>query len=144
MHGQADFVQELLGGQQQVDGQGSVTLDEDGVFRVADKALDAQVLLDFAEEYLDAPAFLVDVGDGMCGQAEVISQEFVMLARFRVTIADAAQAQGFAPADHFDDVVGGDPGPAIYRPPFDQLVNGVVLRRVTKKMLFSPTSRNQE
>lgn len=92
LHRKADFAQELLVGQQQIHRQGSVNLDKDGVFRVADKAFDAQVLFDFAEEDLNAPAFLVNVDDGTGGQAEVIRQEFIMFACFCVTIADAAQA----------------------------------------------------
>lgn len=43
-------------------------------------------------EYFDAPAFLVDVGDGSGGQTEVIGQKFVTDARFRVPITDTTQA----------------------------------------------------
>jgi len=92
LHGHACIAHELLVGQQQVHGQGCVNLDEDGIFRVADKALDAQGLLDFTEEYFDAPALLVDVGDGSGGQTKEIGHKFVTLARFRGSIADAAQS----------------------------------------------------
>ena len=45
-----------------------------GVLGVADEGLDLQILLDEAEENLDLPALLVDVGDGL-------GREFEMLVR---------------------------------------------------------------
>jgi hypothetical protein len=61
-------------------------------------------LLDFFEEKLDLPTFFVYVGDGFRAQPEVVAQKFVVLAACRVTVADAAQTQGFPPTGEFDDV----------------------------------------
>ncbi len=69
LHGHADFAHEFLVGQQQVHGQCGVALKEDGVFRVADNAYDAQDLLDFTEEYLNAPALLMDSNDRTADKA---------------------------------------------------------------------------
>ena len=46
-----------------------------GVFRVADDGLDPQVLLDEAEADLDLPALLVDIGDGLGRQLEMVGEK---------------------------------------------------------------------
>ena len=63
LYGKADTAQEFLIREKQVNRQSGINLDEDGVFRVADKGFDTQVLLDFPEENFDVPAVFVDVGD---------------------------------------------------------------------------------
>ena len=65
-----------------------------GVFGIADEGLDLQILLDPAEEDLDLPAFLVDVGDGLGCQPEVVGEEHVNFAGFGVLVNDAAQGLG--------------------------------------------------
>lgn len=64
------------------------------VLRVADEGLDLQILLDPAEEDLDLPALLVDVGDGLGRQPEVIGEEHVNFAGFKVVVNNAAQGLG--------------------------------------------------
>ena len=46
-----------------------------GVFRVADDGLDPQVLLDEGEEDLGLPVLLVDIGDGLGRQLEMVGEK---------------------------------------------------------------------
>ena len=46
-----------------------------GVFQVVDDGLDPQVLLDEAEEDLGLPVFLVDIGDGLGRQLEMVGEK---------------------------------------------------------------------
>jgi hypothetical protein len=46
-----------------------------GVFRVADDSLDPQVLLDEAEADLGLPVLLVDIGDGLGRQLEMVGEK---------------------------------------------------------------------
>ena len=62
-----------------------------GVLRVADEGLDLQILLDPAEEDLDLPALLVDIGDGLGRQPEMVGEKHVTLAGGGVLVNDAAQ-----------------------------------------------------
>jgi len=43
-----------------------------GVFRVADERFDFQVLFDEAEEDLNLPAFLVNIGNGLGGEPKMV------------------------------------------------------------------------
>ena len=92
LDGQADSAEKFLICQEQIDRQGGINLDEHGIFRIADKGFDAQILLDFPKENLDLPAFFVNIGDGFGYQSEVVGQKFVAFAAFRITVANAAQA----------------------------------------------------
>jgi len=83
---------------QKIDDEGRVDLTHDGVLGVADEGLDLQILLDEAEEDLDLPALLVDVGDGLGRQPEVVGEEHVNFFAFRVLVNDAAQGLGALPA----------------------------------------------
>jgi hypothetical protein len=65
-----------------------------GILGVADEGLDLQILLDAAEEDLDLPALLVDVGDGLGRQPEMVSEEHVDFAGGGVLVNDAAQGLG--------------------------------------------------
>jgi hypothetical protein len=56
LHGHTDLAQEFLVCQKQIHGQIGVYLNNHGIFRIANEALDTQILLDFAEEYLNLPA----------------------------------------------------------------------------------------
>ena len=133
LHGQPEAAEEFLVCKEQIDSQGGVNLNHDRVFRVADKTLDAQVLFDFLEKQFDFPAFFIDIGDGFGAQPEVIGQELVMFTAFRVTIADAAQAQGFSLADDLNDMVGSDAGFTVHRAALQQLIHGVALEAGHKK-----------
>ena len=90
LHGHADTAQEFLVREEQINRRDGINLDADGVFRIADRGSDTQILLDFPEESFDLPAVFVDVGDGFGRRPKMVSQKFVMLAAFRVTIADTA------------------------------------------------------
>jgi hypothetical protein len=65
-----------------------------GVFGFPDEGLDLQILFDPAKEDLDLPALLIDVGDGLGHQPEVIGEEHVDFAGFGVLVNDAAQRLG--------------------------------------------------
>ena len=65
-----------------------------GVLGVADEGLDLQILLDPAKEYLDLPALLVDIGDGLGYQPEVVGKEHINLVGFGVLVNDATQRLG--------------------------------------------------
>ena len=65
-------------------------MGQHGVFRVADEGLDLQVLLDEAEEDLDLPAFLVDIGDGPGRQLEMVGEKDLAPAGGGVAVGDAA------------------------------------------------------
>jgi len=102
---QPHSTQKFLVREEQVDCQRGVELYEYDIFRVADKRFDAQILLDFPEENFDLPAGFVNFGDGFGYQAEVIGQKFIMVAGFRVTITDPAQAQSLSLVADLDDMV---------------------------------------
>jgi len=46
-----------------------------GVLGVADEGLDLQILLDAAEEDVNLPALLVDVGEGLGRQPQMVREE---------------------------------------------------------------------
>jgi hypothetical protein len=126
----AQVAQELKITKQEIDDEGGVDLGQHGVFRVADEGLDLQVLLDEAEEDLDLPAFLVDVGDGLGRQLKMVGEKDVALAGGGVPVGDAAQGnetfQGFG-ASQPDGLVGEQPLAFIYFMVLQHLVAGVAL-----------------
>jgi hypothetical protein len=67
LHGHTELVNEFLVCQQQVHGQSGIYLNEYSVFAIADKALDAQILLYFSEEYFNLPAVFVNIRNGFGG-----------------------------------------------------------------------------
>ncbi len=73
-------------GDEDIDGDGDPDLGLDGVFGIAEEALDAQVLLDPFEEQLDLPAAFVEPCDGERRQGEVVGQEDEGLAGLRVAV----------------------------------------------------------
>ena len=91
MQSNAQVAQELEITKQEIDDECGLDLGQHGVFRVADEGLDLQVLLDEAEEDLDLPAFLVDVGDGLGRQLKMVGEKDVALAGGGVPVGDAAQ-----------------------------------------------------
>jgi len=105
----AQVAQELEITQQEIDDEGGIDLGQHGVFRVADESLDFQVLLDEAEEDLDLPAFLVDVGDGLGRQLEMVGEKDIAPAGGGFQVGDAPQGHGtflgFGPGQP-DGVVG--------------------------------------
>lgn len=115
LNGQPETVEEFLVCKEQVNCQGRVNLNHDRVFRVADKHFDTQILFDFLEEKLDFPPLFINVGDGFGTQPEVSGQKFVVLAAFRIPVADAAQEQAFSPADDLNDMIGCDAGFTVHR-----------------------------
>ena len=126
----SEAAKELEVAKQKVSDQGYVNLGHDGVFGVADEGFDLQVLFDEAEERLDLPAFLVDIGDRSGGQVEVIGQEDVVLAGFLVAITYSAQGDRIiAPfgSGQPDDLIGSEAQSAIDFVALDHLVIGVGL-----------------
>jgi len=79
---------------QKIDDQGRIDLAHHGVLGVPDEGLDLQVLLDEAEENLDLPTFLVDVGDGLGRQLKIISEKDVAFIGGGIPVGDAAQGSG--------------------------------------------------
>jgi hypothetical protein len=65
-----------------------------GVLGVADEGLDLQILLDEAEENLDLPALLVDIGDGLGRQLKMIGEKDLAPAGSSVKVGDATQETG--------------------------------------------------
>ena len=65
-----------------------------GVFGVADEGFDLQVLLDPTEKNLDLPAFLVDIGDRLGRQFEMVGEKDIASAGGGVKVSDAAQGNG--------------------------------------------------
>ena len=64
---------------QKVDTDGYPYLSLHAVERGTKESFDAQILFDPFEEQLDQPSFVVDLGNGQRSDAEIISQENVML-----------------------------------------------------------------
>ena len=125
LDGHPDSTQEFLVGEKQIDGQGSINMDEHGIFCVADKGFDTQILFDFPKEDFDLPAVFVNIGDGFGRESEMVGQKLVMLAAFGIAIANAAQAQHVTFTDNLNDVIRGDAGFSIHRTALQELVNGV-------------------
>lgn len=96
--------------QQQVDTHSDPELREHGVPGRTDKGFDLEVLLDAFEKQLDLPAGFVDLSDGLGCQRKVVAQKHVVLAGFRITVADTAQRNrantGFAASDENGLVTG--------------------------------------
>lgn len=90
LYRQAETVQMLHEGHQQVNGQGGEYLNKHSVLRSSDKGFDMEILFDLPEEYLDQPALFVDVGDGLRGQAEVVGQELEVLTAVRIAVSYSA------------------------------------------------------
>jgi len=72
-----------------VGGDGNPDLGLDGVLGGPIERLDAQVLLDPFEEEFDLPAGLVELGDGPCGQIELIGQEDRAFVDLGIEVANA-------------------------------------------------------
>ena len=75
MQSNTQVAQELEITKQEIDDEGGVDLAQHGVFRIADKGLDPQVLLDEAKENFDLPAFFIDIGDGLGRQLEMVGEK---------------------------------------------------------------------
>jgi hypothetical protein len=83
-------MQSFLGnGDQDVGGYGNPDLRLHRVLAGAQKAFDAQMLLDPFEEQLHLPAALVQRGDSQRRQARIVGQEHQRLAGLRIVEADA-------------------------------------------------------
>lgn len=80
LDGESDTTQKFLVSEEQVDRQGRVDMNQQGIFHVPGKRPDSRVLLDFPEEYLNLPAIFVNLGDSPGRKTEVIGQEFVTSA----------------------------------------------------------------
>jgi len=83
LEAEADAGLELEPGKDEIGDHGYVDLAQDGVFRGAYEGFEAKILLDEPEERLDLPSLLVDVGDGLGGEIEMVGQEFVEFSGFR-------------------------------------------------------------
>ena len=90
LDGQADTAQEFLVCEKQINRQGGIDLDEHGVFRVADKGCNTQILLDFPEKNLDLPAVFVNVGDGFGRKSTVsiVPTKFCVIFRGHSSLYD--------------------------------------------------------
>ena len=89
----------LNNGDEHVGGHGAPDLRLDRVLAVAQKLLDAQVLLDPFEEQLDLPAAFVPSGNGQGRQGRVVGQEDQSLLSFGIFEADTAQVFGVVLGD---------------------------------------------
>ena len=81
-------------GHQHVNGHGDPYLGLDGVGRLPEEALDAQVLFDPFEKYFHCPASLVEPGDHQSRQLEVIGEIDKEAAALLVPVTDPAQEIG--------------------------------------------------
>ena len=89
MHSQAELAHEPDIGQQKIHAHRDPDLRHHRIARGAQKGFDLQVLLDPFEEQLDLPAFLVDCRNGAGSQMEGVGEKDIMLAGFRIPVADA-------------------------------------------------------
>jgi len=92
LQGNAQVAQELEIAKQEIDDEGRIDLAHHGVLGVADEGLNLQILLDLAEEGLDLPALLVDVGDGLGRQLEMVGEKDLAPAGGGVPVDDTASA----------------------------------------------------
>jgi len=100
------------------------------VLGVADEGLDLQILLDPAEEDLDLPALLVDIGDGLGYQPEVVGEEHKNLVGFGVLVNDAAQRLGALSgfrAGKLDGLIGQQSQGGVDGTPLQHPVTGIAL-----------------
>jgi hypothetical protein len=74
--------------QQQIIAQRYSNLAQYCILAGAEEGFDFQVLLSPFEKQLDLPARLVDRGNGQGGELRVVGQKLILLASFRVGIAD--------------------------------------------------------
>jgi hypothetical protein len=81
-------------GNQHVGGNGAPDLRLHRILAVADKAFDAQMLLDPLEEQFDLPAIFVQRGNRQGGQSRIVGEKDQGLASSRVFEADAPQLLG--------------------------------------------------
>lgn len=107
LEAEADAGLELEPGKDEIGDHGYVDLAQDGIFRGAYEGFEAKVLLNEPEERLNLPSLLVDVGDGLGREIEMVGQELVKLSRFRIAIADTAESKLLAPDGDADHVVRG-------------------------------------
>ena len=120
-----EAAEELEVAEQKVSNQGHIDLSHDCILGVSDKGFDLQILLDEAEEGLDLPAFLVDIGDSPGGEVEVVGQKDVVLAGRLVPVADPAQSgRVVVPfgSGQLDNLVGGDAQATVGLVPLDDPV----------------------
>lgn len=132
----ADSAEELLIGQQQVESQCGVNLDPDSVLGCSDKYLDAQVLLDLLEKQLYLPAVLIDVGDGLGSEFEIVGQKFKKPLAVVVKIFDASQFQRLSFSNDFNDVITFDRSSRPNRSSLDFPMGGVGLQASDEENTF--------
>ena len=127
MRSNTQVAQELEITKQEIDDEGGVDLAQHGVFRIADKGLDPQVLLDEAKENFDLPAFFIDIGDGLGRQLEMVGEKDVAPAGGAVPVGDTAQGHGAFLACESDGLVGEQARLFLDLPALQYLVAGVTL-----------------
>lgn len=128
---------ELEPGHDEIGNHGDVDLAQDGVFRGTYKGLETKVLLDEPEEGFDLPAFLVDVGNGLGREIEMVGQELVEFSGFRVSVSDTAESKPLAPDGDADHVVRGHTRAFPDRTSLEHLVDGVGLEPGDKEQAGS-------
>ena len=98
-----------------------------GIFGVADKGLDFQVLFDEAEKDFDLPAFLIDIGDGLGRQLKMVGEKDIAPAGGGVPVGNAPQGNGTFLGLKPDGLVGEQALLFIDFPALQHLVAGVTL-----------------
>jgi len=78
----------LQEGQKQINTQCDPDLCQDCIPAGANEGLDLQVLLGLLEEQRRLTACLVDIGNGLCRQFEIVGQENTVFAGLGIPIAD--------------------------------------------------------
>ena len=110
MEGEGQTIEELDVSNEEIDAQSDPELCKHGIAGGSEETFDFEMLLDPLEEEFDFPPGLVDVGDGLGRQGEVIGEEEVVLTGGGVAEADAAQGVGIflVAVGELDDLVGSD------------------------------------
>gem|GEM_PF-3042856 len=100
--------------EEQINTQGNPDLGHYCILTGSDEGLYFQVLLDLFEKQLYLPSCLVDIGNCLGGQFEIVGQKHIVLAGFRITITDTTQLNGAflcrQSTGEFDALIAGQPG----------------------------------
>ncbi len=112
----------------------------DCVLSVAQKRFDLEVLFDPFEEQFNLPSLLVNIGNGVRRPAELVGNEDIVLARFRVAVTDAANRPELVSVltqrRILDRLITGDAAAFIHRMSFKHPVFGVAADAADKENTF--------
>ena len=75
-------------GEEKIDRQRGIELNQNRIFRIANEMFDAKVLLYFLKKQFNLPTVFLNICDGFWTQPEMVGKKLVMLSSFLISVAN--------------------------------------------------------